>query len=172
MSRLPWMRVIWALAVWPFAYVMAALSHVPRWISPAASLVLAYIVVELVWRGSHHAGGIAGSGVLAALQPSGRDRRPALDVGFSKVDSFVARGDVERAERWYRDAIIARPGDWALRMRAAEFFAGSGGQPRRAGRLFAEVAADATAPSHIRGHAGRRAADLERVGADRVDGDL
>ncbi len=169
MRRFPWTQVAWALAAWPFVYAVAALSHVPRWLAPWASLLASYGVVDLVWRGSNAAGSSGGRGLLAFLFPSGRDERPSLDVGFSRVDTLIVSGDLDLAARWFRDALLARPADWALQARAAEFFAGPGRQPQRAGRLFAQVAANPAAPSHARAHAGRRAADLARVQGEEVE---
>ena len=75
--------------------------------------------------------------VRHALQPDGSSTPYRHD--FSQIESHVVRGDhVVAAELWEM-AIVERPGDVEVRVRAGDFFAGVGARPDRALALFREV---------------------------------
>lgn len=78
-----------------------------------------------------------GAGALAMTAPSGKST-PYADQ-FSREDSLAARGDLPAALAAYERLIAERPGDVAPRLRAAELYAGRGGNPARAAELFREI---------------------------------
>ena len=79
----------------------------------------------------------AGEGFGAFIMPSGASTPRAPD--YSYQDALVMRGDVHGALESYESIIGATPGIVDARIRAADLYAGQGGNPQRAVDLFREV---------------------------------
>lgn len=107
------------------------------------------------------AAAIVGGGsalVLRTLQPRGDTTPYAHD--FSQIEAFVVRGEFDAAAVLWEDAVVERPGDVDVRVRAGDFFAGPGGNPARARTLFREVQQIAGAPPERVLYVSQRLVDL------------
>lgn len=147
----------------------------------AAIIVLAVVIIAL--RG----GGInlptllitlvaaAGAGALTAYSGTGLGsaagqlvKRVTLPSGsstpyeeqYSYQESLAARGDVSGALESYEAVIAERPGALLARRRAAELYAGKGGNPARAAALFREIRDSVEAPPREVLYASTRLVDL------------
>lgn len=100
-------------------------------------LLLALAVGALAWRVVIKLADAAGAGFGAFIAPSGASTPGAPD--YSYQDALVMRGDVVGALASYESIIAATPGIVDARIRAADLYAGQGGNPQRAADLFREV---------------------------------
>jgi len=91
------------------------------------------------YRGSLWISGRAGVVAKAYTLPDG-DHTP-YEEQFSLEESLAARGDVPGALAAYERVIAERPTAVLPRSRAAELYAGRGGNPARAAELFREIRA-------------------------------
>lgn len=99
---------------------------------------------------------VGGMAVSRLVEP----RSCPPERGFSYEQSLVARGDVAGALACYERQIASDPRDVAVRLRAAELYAGNGNDPRKACELFraARECPKATAQQDL--HASNRLIDL------------
>jgi hypothetical protein len=100
-------------------------------------LFLALAVGALAWLLVIKVADTAGAGFAAFIAPSGASTPAAPD--YSYQDALAIRGDVVGALESYESIIAATPGIVDARIRAADLYAGQGGNPQRAVDLFREV---------------------------------
>ncbi|HEX6964548.1 MAG TPA: hypothetical protein VF166_02040 [Gemmatimonadaceae bacterium] len=80
--------------------------------------------------------------------------------GLSRVDALVMRGEIADALALLEQRLRAEPADVRVRMRAAELYAGAGGNAQRAAELLRAVQRDARARDAERIQAAYRLMDL------------
>lgn len=102
----------------------------------------------------------AGAGFRAFIQPSGGSTPYAAQ--YSYEESLAVRGDVAGALEAYERRMVEQPGDADVRVRAAELYAGAGGDPARAAAIFRELRAIPRVPPERALYASQRLIDLYR----------
>jgi hypothetical protein len=124
-----------------------------------AGVAGAWLLGGLVLRLGMVAGrGIGARALGAFLAPSG-NRTPYVH-DYSQEQALVQRGDVAGALAAYERHVAERPTDAEVRARAAELYAGAGGDPRRAAELLRELRRIPGLPPERDVHASNRLVDL------------
>lgn len=129
---------VWGASVGVLAVIVTLRLTIPRGFSMPAILALcvlagltAWIVtVWLVIRISV----AAGAGFALFVAPSG-----TYEYDYSLEDTLAVRGDVAGALASYEQHVAADANNVSARLRAAELYAGKGGNPARAAELLREA---------------------------------
>lgn len=127
----------WGLWVSPLTLALAFFSGLEG-LGAVLYFVLLSLGAGFVIRGIAHSVQLVGErGVLRFIAISG-ESTPSVPQ-YSLEQSLVERGQVAEALAMYESRIARSAGDADVRLRAAELYATSGNNPRRAAELFAEV---------------------------------
>jgi hypothetical protein len=110
---------------WPVAVIIPVVA------------LLAAGVGALAWLMAIKLVDAAGAGLSRFIAPSGASTPAVPD--YSYQDALVMRGDVAGALQSFESIIGATPSIVDARIRAADLYAGHGGDPQRAADLFREV---------------------------------
>jgi hypothetical protein len=128
----------WGAMVGVLAVIVTARVTIPRGYSVPAIVALCVLAgltawVVTIWL-TLRISAAAGAGFAAFVAPSG-----TYEYDYSREESLAARGDVAGALAAYEQHIIAAANNVVARSRAAELYAGKGGNPARAAELLREV---------------------------------
>ena len=122
--------------VFIFAFLLAMKAVGDR-VGVVGAFFVALAATALVAAGILKLSSAAASGFGSFVQPSGRST--PYEQQFSRQEALAARGDVAGALASYEEIIAADPAAVEPRVRAAELYAGKGGNPARAAELFRQV---------------------------------
>jgi hypothetical protein len=128
---------------------------------PGAWLAAVLLAVGIGWLGSRTAVAISNSAGAVAREftlPSGNST--PYEQTFSFQESLAARGDVAGALESYEAIIAEQPALISVRLRAAEHYARSNRNPKRAAELFKQIRDIPGVPARDAVYASSRLVDL------------